>query len=61
MITMREARQRASLNNCRIERVAGTIELRVFHEAWTRRQREEREYFTDCIEDAVITAGRMKP
>ncbi len=61
MMTRSEARQRAALNNCSIVWNGEYQEYRVYHNAWTRKQREERTYFTDDLEDAVLTTGKMTP
>ena len=61
MMTRREADQRAALNNCTIRRVPGETEYEVYHNKWTRKQREARAYFTDDLEDAALTTGTMKP
>lgn len=61
MIRMVEAVQRASQNGCYLKRVGGTTEYRVGRFDWTRKEREAKEYFTDDLEDAMITSGRMVP
>lgn len=61
MIRMVEAVQRASNNGCYLKRVGGTTEYRVGRFDWTRKEREEREYFTDDLEDAMLTSAQMKP
>lgn len=60
MMTMREARQRCEVNNARVTKCHATGELVVTLNEWTRKQREARAYFTDDLEDAVLTAGRMR-
>ncbi len=61
MMTRREANQRAAQNNCTIRWLASTQEYEVYHNDWTRKQREARAYFTDDLEDAVLTTGKMTP
>lgn len=58
-IRMVEAVQRASQNGCYLKRVGGTDEYRVGRFEWTRREREEREYFTNDLEDAMITSSKL--
>ena len=58
-LRMVEAVQRASLNGCYLKRVGGTTEFVVGKHSWTRKEREAREYFTDDLEDAMITSGKM--
>ena len=61
MMTSREANQRAAVNNCSIRRITDTGEYMVYHNDWTRKQREARAYFTDDLEDAALTTGKMRP
>lgn len=58
-LRMSEAVQRASLHGCYLKRVGGTTEFRVGKHNWTRKEREEREYFTDDLEDAMITSSKL--
>ena len=58
-MTMREAKQRAAQHGCYLYRTIGE-EVKVGKHRWNREQRERMEYFTDDLEDAVLTAGRLK-
>jgi len=56
MMTQHEARQRCSLNNVRLRRhVAGDWVVSLIE--W---KDEERAYFTDDLEDAVLTGSAMR-
>lgn len=59
MLRMAEAVQRASVNGCYLKRVGGTDEYRVGKHSWSRKEREDKEYFTNDLEDAVLTSARM--
>lgn len=57
MLTVQEARQRMNVNRMSMRFNSDTREYRVnFLEC----NREETAYYTDCIEDAVLTAGNMR-
>lgn len=62
MLTMREAKQRMSQHNARLQYDKYTREYRVTLNEWPmyRVSTEERAYYTDDIEDAVLTAGAMR-
>ncbi len=60
MLTFREARQRLTLAEMRISRVGGTPELRVFFPEDDYRKQEKNAYYTDCIEDAMLTGLKMR-
>ena len=62
MLTLREARQRASLVNARIEYIRDYGEYRVTLQEWPqfRVSTEERAYYTDDLEDALFTAQSMR-
>lgn len=55
-----EAVQRASHNGCYLKRVGGTTEVRVGKFAWSRAEREAKEYFTDDLEDAALTSAQLR-
>ena len=57
-MTMREAQQRASQHGGYIKRTSAG-DFRVGKHEWTRKEREAREYFTDDLEDAALTVGRL--
>lgn len=59
MLKFRDALLRCSVNDCYLKRVGGTDEYRVGKHNWTRKEREQREYFTNDLLDAVITSGRL--
>lgn len=59
-MTRREANLRAELYSGRIVWDAILREYRVFLNEWTRKQRNERAYFTDDLEDAVLTLASMR-
>lgn len=57
-MSLREAQQRASIHGGYIKRTdAG--DFRVGKHEWTREERKAREYFTDCVEDAAMTVGKL--
>lgn len=58
-LRMAEAVQRASQNGCYLKRVGGTTEFRVGRHEWSRSEREAKEYFTDDLEDAMLTSGKL--
>lgn len=60
MLTQREARQRAEVHNARIVYNRDYNEYRVTLNEWRGADAENKAYYTDCIEDAVITAGAMR-
>lgn len=60
MMTRREANLRAEHYSGRIVWDAILREYRVFLNEWTRKQREERGYLTDDLEDAVLTLANMR-
>lgn len=60
MMTVREAMQRVAQNNARIQRFNG--EWRVTLREWPdyARKTEDKAYYTDDLEDAVLTASAMR-
>lgn len=60
MMNMREASQRNQLNFVRMERREG--EYRVTLQEWPNylRTTEDKAYYTDDIEDAVLTGAAMR-
>ena len=60
MLTSREASQRNALNRVRMSRSNG--EYRVTLQEWPNgtRDTEDKAYYTDDIEDAVLTGGMMR-
>lgn len=60
MLTMREAQQRAAVNNGRIVRDRETGELRCTLNEWRGAQVEKLAYYTDCLLDAVMTVAAMR-
>ena len=60
MLTMREARQRNTLNRVCMERVDGGCEFMVTLIEWTAAQISRAAYFTDDLEDAVLTGAMMR-
>ena len=60
MMTVREAMQRNTLNNVRLQRRDG--EYRVTLSEWPDylRTTEDKAYYTDDLEDAVLTGGAMR-
>lgn len=59
MITQSEARQRCAVNAMAFRRVH-TGEYRVSFPELTGQRNEATAYYTDDIEDAVLTAGAMR-
>jgi hypothetical protein len=62
MLTLREARQRLSLINARIEFIRDTGEYRITLQEWPqfRVSTEERAYYTNDLDDALFTAQSMR-
>lgn len=60
MLTQHEAYQRCSINRVRLERRNG--EWRVTLNEWVNglRTTEDRAYYTDDLEDAVLTGAMMR-
>lgn len=59
MLTFREAKQRAIVFNGNIRKNReGEYECTL--NEWTRKEREERTYFTDDIDDALFTLCSMR-
>lgn len=58
MMTMREARQRCNLVNARIMRTGSDFEVTL--NEWSRHERIKSAYFTDDLEDAVLTAQALR-
>ena len=59
-MTMREARQRANYYNGSIVYDPDYNEYRVGLREWTRKERDDRSYYTDDLEDAVLTLAHMR-
>ena len=61
MLTKREARQRCSFHGVRLE-PTGFAEWRVTLVEWPQwaRTTEDKAYYTDDLEDAVLTGARMR-
>lgn len=59
MLTLREAKQRAAILHGQIYKTAAG-DFRVTLNEWTRKEREAMSYFTDDIEDAVLTLGSLR-
>jgi hypothetical protein len=60
MMTVREAMQRCELNRVRIKRTGYGTEWLVTLVEWTRKQIDEAGYYTDDLEDAVLTGAAMR-
>jgi hypothetical protein len=60
MMTVKEAKQRMQVNRAAMKRTGHGLEVKVWLNEWTKQQIEDRAYFTDDLEDAVLTAGRMR-
>ncbi len=62
MLTLREARQRLSLINARIQFDKDYGEYRVTLQEWPvcARRTEEKAYYTNDLEDALFTAQSMR-
>lgn len=60
MMTVREAMQRCALNNVRIKRTGFGSEWLVTLTEWTAKQRDAMGYYTDDLEDAVLTGASMR-
>lgn len=58
-MTLREAKQRAELYNAQIHKTQAG-DLRCTLNEWTRKEREKYEYFTNDLDDAVITIAAMR-
>lgn len=59
-MSMRSAMQIKADYRFRLNRVRATGEYRVTLEEWTRDEAERGEYFTDDLEDAVMTGMQMR-
>ena len=57
MMTMREARQRCEVNNCRISKTAYG-DYRVTHTGWRTRV-EDKAYYSDDLEDCALTSAAL--
>lgn len=60
VMTQREARQRAEVNNARIRFNREWGEYIVVLNEWTKEECDRKAYHTDDLEDAVLTAGKMR-
>ena len=64
MMTRREAQQRASMHGARIV-PTGHGDYRVTLDAWSgkysAKKIEAMAYYTDDLEDAALTCGKLKP
>lgn len=60
MFTRREANERAAVNNGRIVFLREYGEYRVTLNEWSGKDVEKKAYYTDDLEDAVLTLGRMR-
>lgn len=60
MLTLREARQRLTIADMRLSRVGCTSEFRVAYAEETWRDAEKSAYYTDDIEDAMLTGLKMR-
>lgn len=60
MMTRREAQERANQHNARIVWLRDWQEYRVTLNEWNHIDREAKAYYTDDLEDAVLTAGAMR-
>lgn len=61
MLTVREAQQRNAANGVIMRRAnPGSTEWRVTLAEWTRDMCERAAYFTDDLEDAVLTGASMR-
>jgi hypothetical protein len=60
LLTQREAYQRCEINRVRMEKVGQ--EFRITLREWPARsnQTERKAYYTDDLEDAVLTGGMMR-
>lgn len=59
MLTRREANQRAAVYGGRITWCSEYGEYRCTLDKWTRKERMQREYFTDDLDDAIGTIADM--
>lgn len=60
MMTQREARQRCAVHGARLTKCHDTGEYVVTLDDWTRKERDKFAYFTDDLEDAALTAGKLR-
>lgn len=59
-MTVREAMQRCEVNRVRIKRTGVSGEWQVGLVEWSRDMWDRAGYFTDDLEDAVLTGGAMR-
>lgn len=59
-LTVHEAMQRCSLNRVRIKRTGVSGEWAVGLLEWPKAMWDKAQYFTDDLEDAVLTGGIMR-
>lgn len=55
MLTVREAHQRMNINRMSLRNVDGEYRVN-----FVESDNEATAYYTDCLEDAVLTAGNMR-
>lgn len=60
MMTVREAMQRMNIHRAHMRRTGEGTEVRVTLNEWCGREAERKAYYTDDLEDAVITAGVLR-
>lgn len=60
MMTVREAMQRMNQHRATMRRTGEGNEVRVVLHEWTRKEADDKAYYTDDLEDAVLTAGSMR-
>ena len=60
MLTRREANQRAEVYNGRIVWLRDWQEYQVTLNEWTRKEREDKAYHTDDLDDAIHTLAAMR-
>lgn len=60
MLTVREAMQRCTINQVRIKRTGFGGEWLVTLIEWTAKQRDAMGYYTDDLEDAVLTGAKLR-
>lgn len=60
MMTRREAQQRAEVHSGRITFLRDTGEFRVTLNEWRFKEVEAKAYYTNDLEDAVLTLGSMR-
>lgn len=58
-MTVSEAMRRMEVNRATMRRTDGNERV-VYLNEWTKAEREAKGYFTDDLEDAVLTAGAMR-